>query len=84
MTREDDVKRTLDVIKDKFGNINVVVNCAGIGIAMKTLNKNGPHPLEDFARIINVNTIGTFNVIRLAAQQMTAGELCNCYVLKLR
>lgn len=64
----------LSVAKEKYGTLNAVVNCAGIGIAMRTLSKKGPHPLEDFARVINVNAVGTFNVIRLAAEQMSGGK----------
>lgn len=45
-----------------------MISCAGIGVAFKTynFNKNLPHKLEDFSKVINVNTVGTFNVIRLA------------------
>jgi NAD(P)-dependent dehydrogenase (short-subunit alcohol dehydrogenase family) len=48
----------------------VLVNCAGIGTAMKTVGRSGPAKLEDFARVIQVNLIGTFNCIRLAAASM--------------
>ena len=49
----------------------------GIGIAKRILSKKGPHPLDEFQRVINVNLSGTFNVIRLAAQQMRSGEDLN-------
>lgn len=49
----------------------------GIAIALKTLSKKGSHPLDKFQRVINVNAIGTFNVIRLAAEQMIEGETQN-------
>ena len=49
----------------------IVVNCAGIGTAARTVGKEGPFPLDVFARVIQVNLIGTFNVIRLAAQRMS-------------
>jgi NAD(P)-dependent dehydrogenase (short-subunit alcohol dehydrogenase family) len=53
-----------------------VVNCAGIGIASRTVSKDGPFPLGGFSRVIQVNLIGTFNVIRLAAYRMShAGEV---------
>jgi NAD(P)-dependent dehydrogenase (short-subunit alcohol dehydrogenase family) len=55
---------------ERFGSVNVLVNCAGIGTAMKTVGKSGPARLEDFARVITVNLIGTFNCIRLAAALM--------------
>jgi NAD(P)-dependent dehydrogenase (short-subunit alcohol dehydrogenase family) len=55
---------------DAFGGLNVLVNCAGIAPGAKTLGKEGPHPLELFQKVINVNLIGTFNMIRLAAEAM--------------
>ncbi|XP_057661794.1 3-hydroxyacyl-CoA dehydrogenase type-2 [Diorhabda carinulata] len=68
VTSEDDVKNALTAAKDKFGKLNNVINCAGIGVAFKTYNfkKKLPHSLEDFTKVLSVNTIGTFNVIRLA------------------
>ena len=50
--------------------INVLVNCAGIGTAGKTVSRSGPAKLEDFTRVVQVNLIGTFNCIRLAAAAM--------------
>jgi NAD(P)-dependent dehydrogenase (short-subunit alcohol dehydrogenase family) len=52
----------------------VLINCAGIGGAKRLVGKNGPMPLEDFTRVINVNLVGTFNVMRLAAPDMLAAE----------
>ncbi len=54
----------------KFGAIHICVNCAGIGRAMRTVTKDGPHSLDLFSKVIAVNLIGTFNTIRLAAAQM--------------
>jgi 3-hydroxyacyl-CoA dehydrogenase/3-hydroxy-2-methylbutyryl-CoA dehydrogenase len=59
---------------DRFGAIHVCVNCAGIGNAIKTYGKNGVFPLADFDKVIQVNLIGSFNVLRLAAQQMAKNE----------
>lgn len=70
VTNETDVQQAIDDVINRFGSVNTVVNCAGIGIAKKVLSKQGVHDLELFARIINVNLIGTFNVIRLAAKKM--------------
>ncbi|CAA9511110.1 MAG: 3-hydroxyacyl-CoA dehydrogenase [uncultured Rubrobacteraceae bacterium] len=56
------------------GEIRGVVNCAGIAIAEKALGKDGPHSLDSFAKVIRVNLIGTFNVIRLAAAAMVGNE----------
>jgi 3-hydroxyacyl-CoA dehydrogenase / 3-hydroxy-2-methylbutyryl-CoA dehydrogenase len=76
VTSEKDVTQALNVAKEKFGGLDVAVSCAGIGIAVRTYNfkKNLPHKLEDFAKVINVNTIGTFNVIRLSAGLMGLNE----------
>lgn len=69
VTSEADITEALNVAKSKFGKLDVAVNCAGIGIAIKTYNynKQTPHNLESFSKVINVNLIGTFNVIRLSA-----------------
>ncbi len=77
VTSESDVKNALRVAAEKYGGVNVVVNCAGIGVAKRTITKRGPHPLEEFHRVLNVNTVGTFNVIRLAAEQMAQGAPYN-------
>ena len=53
-----------------MGPLRVAVNCAGIGTAGRVLGRSGPLPLEQFARVVTVNLIGTFNVIRLAAAAM--------------
>ncbi len=52
------------------GPARVLVNCAGIGVARRIVGKTGPMPLEDFSRVISVNLIGTFNMMRLAAAEM--------------
>jgi len=57
-----------------FGPLVALVNCAGIGSAMKTVGKDGPHPLHIFTRVLQVNLIGSFNMLRLAAAAMTANE----------
>jgi NAD(P)-dependent dehydrogenase (short-subunit alcohol dehydrogenase family) len=67
------VKQALATARDAHGPARILVNCAGIGGAKRLVGKDGtPMPLEDFSRIINVNLIGTFNVIRLAAAEMVA------------
>ncbi|XP_072757006.1 3-hydroxyacyl-CoA dehydrogenase type-2 isoform X2 [Anoplolepis gracilipes] len=72
VTSEADVQAALDLTKQKFGKLDVLVNAAGIAIAFKTYNSNKklPHKLEDFAKVIQVNTIGTFNAIRLSVGLM--------------
>lgn len=64
----------VDLAKSKFGTVHILVNCAGIGTPARVLSKEGPMPLETFARVIQVNLIGTFNAIRLAAAQMAAND----------
>jgi NAD(P)-dependent dehydrogenase (short-subunit alcohol dehydrogenase family) len=59
---------------DGLGQLRIAVNCAGIGIAERTVGKNGPASLEAFTRIVTVNLIGSFNVIRLAAARIAAAE----------
>ena len=54
--------------------LRIAINCAGMGYAIKTVGKEGPHDLEKFERTIAINLIGTFNVIRLAAARMAQGE----------
>jgi NAD(P)-dependent dehydrogenase (short-subunit alcohol dehydrogenase family) len=77
VTNENDVKAAIDIAVKNFGGLHGAINCAGIGTPAKVLGKEGPHSLETFSRVIEVNLIGTFNVIRLAAAVMAeqpAGE----------
>ncbi len=55
----------------ELGDLRVVVNCAGTGDAIKTVGKKGAYPLDSFKRIIDINLIGTFNVVRLGAERMS-------------
>jgi NAD(P)-dependent dehydrogenase (short-subunit alcohol dehydrogenase family) len=73
VTAEADVAAALDTAS-RLGPLRIVVNCAGIGAAARVVGKNGPFPLELFSRVVQVNLIGTFNVIRLAAQRMSAND----------
>jgi len=58
----------------KFASIQIAVNCAGIGRAMRTVTKDGPHSLDLFSKVIGVNLLGAFNVTRLAAAQMAKNQ----------
>jgi NAD(P)-dependent dehydrogenase (short-subunit alcohol dehydrogenase family) len=71
VTDEAAVTAALDAVG---GELHGVVNCAGIGWAERVVGREGPHDLERFARVVQVNLIGTFNVIRLAAARMTQNE----------
>jgi 3-hydroxyacyl-CoA dehydrogenase / 3-hydroxy-2-methylbutyryl-CoA dehydrogenase len=67
------VSKALSAAEAAFGGrVNVVVNCAGIAPPARVLGKRGPHPLESFAKVLTVNTVGTFNVTRLAAERMAS------------
>ena len=57
-----------------FGGLHGLVNCAGVAPAEKVVGRDGPHRLESFARTININLVGTFNMIRLAAEAMQKGD----------
>jgi NAD(P)-dependent dehydrogenase (short-subunit alcohol dehydrogenase family) len=70
VTDEAEVRDAVARTVERFGTVHVAVNCAGVGVAMRTITREGPHPLDLFAKVIQVNLIGTFNVIRLAAAQM--------------
>ncbi len=74
ITGEESVQRSLDTVAGSFGEINIVVNCAGIGPAAKVLGKKGPHDLSLFNKVIQVNLVGSFNVLRLAAAKMALNE----------
>ena len=70
VTNAEEVSAALQTAGERLGGVNVLVNCAGIGTAMKTFGKAGSAKLEEFTRVIQVNLIGTFNCIRLAAALM--------------
>ncbi|AJC19750.1 SDR family NAD(P)-dependent oxidoreductase [Pandoraea pulmonicola] len=70
VTREDDGKAAVAAAQ-ALGTLRGLVNCAGIAIGSKTVGRDGPHPLDAFARVIQINLIGTFNMIRLAATAMS-------------
>ncbi|MBC6958360.1 MAG: 3-hydroxyacyl-CoA dehydrogenase [Lautropia sp.] len=70
VTAEADARAAVEAAQS-MGRLVGLVNCAGIGPAAKTVGKDGPHPLEMFSKVIGINLIGTFNMIRLAAAAMT-------------
>ena len=71
VTSDEQGKAAVDLALGVFGGLHVLVNCAGIGIGEKTVGKDGPHRLASFIKVIQVNLIGTFNMIRLAADAMS-------------
>jgi 3-hydroxyacyl-CoA dehydrogenase/3-hydroxy-2-methylbutyryl-CoA dehydrogenase len=67
---ESEVRQALDSARERNGTARLVVNCAGIGHNARVLGRQGVHALDLFQRVLNVNLVGTFNVLRLAAEQM--------------
>ena len=70
VAEEAPVKAALAAAEAAHGIVRILVNCAGVASAVKTVNKNGAYPLDEFKRNININLVGTFNVIRLVAERM--------------
>jgi len=70
VTRDADVQQAINTAIEDFGPLTGLVNAAGIGPAARVVGRDGPMPLDQFARVIQINLIGTFNVIRLAAAAM--------------
>ena len=70
---EAQVQSAIDLARD-LGTLRIVVNCAGVGTPGRVVGKRGPLPLEDFQNVININLVGTFNVLRLAAAAMLDNE----------
>lgn len=77
VTKEADVQEGLKTCAEKFGSIGAVVNCAGIAYGARIYDhrKGRRHPLDEFKKVIEVNTIGTFNVARLAASYLCENEM---------
>ena len=73
VTEEGSVREAVSAALE-VGDLRGAVNCAGIASAEKVLGREGPHPLDSFAKVVQVNLIGTFNVIRLAAEAMVGSE----------
>ena len=71
---EGDAVAAVELARSRFGGLQGLINCAGIGSAARVLGKEGPMPLETFSRSVQVNLIGSFNMIRLAADAMSKNE----------
>lgn len=71
---EEDADRAVDAAVESFGDLRILVNCAGIGVAGRIVGREGPLPLADFEKVIRVNLIGSFNMLRVAAARMTAQD----------
>jgi len=71
VTKPDELSAAIDRAVAEFGGLRMAVNCAGIGWAQRTLTKEGPHPIEPFLKVLEVNVVGTFNAIRFEADRMS-------------
>lgn len=74
ITNPDQIASAVDIARERFGGVHILVNCAGVGLATRTVGKEGAHPLDLFETVIRINLIGTFNVIRLTAAAMQSNE----------
>ena len=72
--RDEDAVAGAVAAAAELGDLRVVVNCAGTGNAIRTVGRSGPFPLDEFRRIVEINLIGSFNVLRLAATQIATLE----------
>ena len=74
ITREEDARAAVSAAVEAFGGLHGLVNCAGVAPAEKLIGRNGVHGLDSFARTININLIGSFNMLRLAVEAMSQGQ----------
>jgi NAD(P)-dependent dehydrogenase (short-subunit alcohol dehydrogenase family) len=74
VTNGDDMQRVITQVRERFGGVHIAVNCAGVGTPGRVVGREGPLPLENFQRVIQINLVGTFNVIRLAAALMMENQ----------
>ena len=74
VSNEESARHAIDTARSTFGGLHGLVNCAGIAPAEKILGREGIHRLAIFSRVINVNLLGSFNMIRLAAEAMSQSE----------
>lgn len=74
VTNEDQVQAAVNAAVETFGNLHGAISCAGVGMAMRIVSKMGPHPLDVFKTVIDINLIGTFNMMRFAANVMAQNE----------
>ncbi|MEA2839592.1 MAG: hypothetical protein QOF41_922 [Methylobacteriaceae bacterium] len=75
VANESEAQAAIAKAEDKHGVARILMNCAGIGSAARTISKKGAFPLEMFSRVVNVNLIGTFNMIRLVAARLWEQEM---------
>ena len=74
VSNEESARQAIETARSAFGGLHGLVNCAGIAPAEKVLGRDGVHKLSTFSRVIDINLIGSFNMIRLAAEAMSQSE----------
>ena len=74
ITKEEDVQAAIDKTIEAFGAVHIAINCAGVGIPAKVLGKEGPMSMNHFNKVVQINLIGTMNVVRLAAEKMVKNQ----------
>ncbi|GGD76556.1 3-hydroxyacyl-CoA dehydrogenase [Emticicia aquatilis] len=74
VTNEVQVQSAVSQSIEAYGSVEGIINCAGVGPAKRVVGKDGPHPLDFFQKVININLIGTFNTLRLVADKMQNNE----------
>lgn len=74
ITQDENTRNAMDKAMSALGSLNVAINCAGVADSGKAFSKKGPLPLSEFNRVIQINLVGTFNVVRLAVEQMCKNE----------
>ena len=74
ITDEANVQAAVDKTIEVFGAIHIAVNCAGVGIPAKVLGKEGPMSMDHFNKVVQINLMGTMNVVRLAAEKMVKNQ----------
>jgi len=74
VTDDDACAAAIDNAAEQMGGITAVVNCAGIALGIKTMGRDGPHPLGAFRKVIDINLVGSFNVSRLASAKMAEND----------
>jgi NAD(P)-dependent dehydrogenase (short-subunit alcohol dehydrogenase family) len=74
VTDEENVQAAIDAAQEEFGGLHGAINCAGVATAEKVLGREGPHALDSFNKVVQVNLVGTFNVARLAAAVIKENE----------
>jgi NAD(P)-dependent dehydrogenase (short-subunit alcohol dehydrogenase family) len=74
VTDPDQMRAAVATAVERFGRLDILVNCAGIGDPAKVIGKDGPMPLDVFSRIVSINLVGAFNALRLAAAAMAGND----------